>query len=89
MIDIEYFLNGYIYSSFKNIQMQTYILKGFYDVSINKNVYFKINVLSIKNENLRIYRIGSQILSIKLSNIIDFWITRDYKSLNFKMPARN
>jgi len=89
MIDIEYFLNGYIYSSFKNIQMKTYILKGFYDVSINKNVYFKINLISIKKESLHIYRIGSEIFSIKLNNINDFWVTWDYKSLNFKIQVKN
>jgi hypothetical protein len=88
MVDIEYSLNGYIYSTFKNIQMKTYILKGFYDVSINKTVYFKINVLSIKKENLNIYRIGSQIFSIKLNDINDFWVTWDYRSLNFKVPVK-
>ncbi len=85
MVDIEPILNGCIYSTFNNRQMKTYILKGFYDISINNTVYLKINMLSIKNEKLYVYRMGYKIFSINLNNISDFWIKWDYRSLNFRI----
>ncbi len=89
MDDIEHFLDGFIYFSIKNIQMKSYILKGFYDISINKTVYLKINMLSIKNENLHIYRVSSQIFSISMDNIKEFWIKWDYRKPDFRIQARN
>ncbi|NOL60374.1 hypothetical protein HLB00_05945 [Ferroplasma acidiphilum] len=46
-------------------------------------------MLSIKNENLHIYRVSSQIFSISMDNIKDFWIKWDYRKPDFRIQARN
>ncbi len=85
MFDIEIYLDKYIYSRFKNSNIKTFVLNGFYDISVNDNLYFSVNMLSIEDNNLHIYRMSTRIFSIELQEITHFLINYHYRKLNFKI----
>lgn len=88
MFDIQRTIDPFIYSKFTNNTNKIYILKGFYDLNINNSVYYRINMLLVRNGLLRIYSIGSIILSIKIEDIDYISIYDDYRKLNFKISGR-
>jgi hypothetical protein len=85
MLDVESLLYKYTYSKFKTPNIKTYVLLGFYDILINNKIYFKVNMLSIYNDKLHIYRMATCVFSINMEEIKEFSINYDYRKLNFKL----
>ena len=75
-------MGGFLYNKQNS---KIFVLSGFYDINIDKEIYYSINMIDIVNNNLELYHFNKIVFKSKLDEIKDFNVYYHYRTLKFKL----
>ncbi len=85
MVEIEDGLKPYISFLYDKQNSKTFVLSGFYDIYIDKEIYYSINMIDIVDNNLELYHFNKIVFKSKLDEINDFSVYYHYHTLKFRL----
>ncbi|SMD30957.1 hypothetical protein [Picrophilus oshimae] len=83
-IDPESF-KQYIAFKYDNGKSSFYFLKTFYDIYINDDILYSVNVLEFRDDHINIYRTKKAVYSIPSKSIYRFDIYYRYHEISLKL----
>ncbi len=85
MVEIETGLKPYISFLYNRSNSKIFVLKGFYDIYIDKKVYYSINMINIINNEVNLYHFNKIIFKGNIDDIKDFTVYYHYNVIQFKI----
>jgi len=85
MVEIEPTLKHYTSFLYNKNKSKIFVLNGFYDISIDKEIYYSINMINIINNELELYHFNKIVFKAYIDNIAYFNIYYKYHAIEFKI----
>jgi len=85
MVEIEPALKQYASFLYNKKNSKIFVLNGFYDISIDKEIYYSINMIDIINNELELYHFNKIVFKAYIDNITYFNIYYKYNAIEFKI----
>lgn len=85
MVEIEPALKQYTSFLYNKKNSKIFVLNGFYDISIDKEIYYSINMIDIINNEMELYHFNKIIFRACIDNITYFNIYYKYHTIKLKI----